>query len=195
MRHNTALTAANIAPPPHDPTVTQTQIVPIPMTTIKCEKKDCDLKCCPLTLSYGRTLHTFQGQSAGPTPDDKPDNEIEAIICDPGSNGFEGINPGLFYTMLSRATTIGDGNGHGSATYFDLTNMSPNRVMNLTLNKKGETYAKVALRNKWVQHLDKMPRPPMLTEDASRELIRWATKTRFTVHELDQKIANDNWRT
>ena len=171
-----------------------TQIVPIPMAAVMCEKRCCDLEYCPLTLSYGRTLHTFQGQSAGPTPKNKPDNEVEAIICDPGTRQFEGLNPGIFYTMLSRATTIGDENGVGSAIYFDLSNMSPNRCMNLTLTKKGETFSKVLLRNKWVQYLDSKPRPPKLTEKQTEELISWVKRTKFNIQELDRRIANNAWR-
>jgi hypothetical protein len=56
---------------------------------------------CPLQLSYGRTIHTFQGFQAGPT------QNITRIVCHPGTTRHEGLFPGLFYTALSRATTIG----------------------------------------------------------------------------------------
>jgi hypothetical protein len=32
---------------------------------------------------------------------------IQSIVVDPGNRGFEGNNPGLFYTLASRGTTLG----------------------------------------------------------------------------------------
>ena len=60
---------------------------------------------------------------------------------------MEGNNPGLFYVLLSRATTIGNGGHLDSAIYFTGVNMSMNRVLNLRLNAKGNTYKKIILRD------------------------------------------------
>jgi hypothetical protein len=62
----------------------------------------------PLALAYGKTLHTLQGQNVGPAGPECPENAIQKIIVDPGTRKFEGVNVGLFYQLLSRATTIGN---------------------------------------------------------------------------------------
>jgi hypothetical protein len=51
--------------------------------------------------------HTFQGQNSGPTPPGKPPNAVQTLVVDPGSRNFEGINVGLFYSIATRATTVG----------------------------------------------------------------------------------------
>ena len=38
----------------------------------------------------------------------RTDNPVQRTICDPGTKKFEGQNIGLFYTILSRATSLGD---------------------------------------------------------------------------------------
>ena len=62
----------------------------------------------PLSLAFGKTIHSFQGASVGKTAPGRPDNAIERIVKDPGTRHFESINPGFFYTLLSRATTFGE---------------------------------------------------------------------------------------
>ena len=56
------------------------QIVPIPMIEQHCKHVNscCKIMFCPLIVAFGRTIHAFQGQEAGPG---KP---IERIIVDPG---------------------------------------------------------------------------------------------------------------
>ena len=88
---------------PEDP-----KVVPIVPVKCLCNKHCCERVFVPLTLAYSKTVHTYQGQSAGPTDEDKPQNAVQRIICDPGTRAFEGTNIGLFYTILSRATTLGD---------------------------------------------------------------------------------------
>ena len=83
----------------------------VPITTKEnmfCKKPRCTCtrKYIPLTLAFGKTVHTFQGQSVGPVKEGQPPNAIQYIIVDPGERGFEGMNPGLFYTILSRITTL-----------------------------------------------------------------------------------------
>ena len=57
---------------------------------------------------------------AGPTKD------IKAIVVDVGSTLFESINPGVLYTALSQASTLGDESLTNSAIYFSgpLTSVS-----------------------------------------------------------------------
>ena len=44
----------------------------------------------------------------GKTETGRPDNAFERIVGDTGTRQFESINPGLFYTLLSKATTFGE---------------------------------------------------------------------------------------
>ena len=74
--------------------------VPITTQKIQCNKKCCYRTYLPLTLAYGKTAHTFQGQNVGPVPAGRPKNAIPEIICDPGTRRFEGFHCGLFYTCF-----------------------------------------------------------------------------------------------
>ena len=67
----------------------------------------CICQFVPLALLFGQTVHTFQGQNAGKVDAGRPPNPVQCIIWDPGTRAFEDTNIGLFYTILSRATTIG----------------------------------------------------------------------------------------
>jgi hypothetical protein len=63
--------------------------VPIPAIEIQCPNYCCSIKFVPLSLSYAKTGHTFQGQSAG------PEHPIQCIIIQPGSSNMEKLCPGL----------------------------------------------------------------------------------------------------
>ena len=54
-----------------------------------------------MVLAWARTIHKFQGLQAGPTC------STLKIIADPGTDRFEAGTPGLLYTLISRAVTIG----------------------------------------------------------------------------------------
>ena len=109
------------------------QVVPIPMVTHRCKKGCCSVTFCPLQVSFGTTCHTFQGQSAGPVDKGHPENSVDRIVVDPGTRGFEGINPGLAYMAASRATTMGsdDRSKLDSAIYFTGPNMNKSRVLDV----------------------------------------------------------------
>ena len=172
------------------------KIVPIPMITEFCSKpkKCCSALFCPLRLSFGRTIHTFQGQSAGPVEKGQPTNAVQRIICDPGDRTMEGNNPGLFYVLLSRATTLGNGGHLDSAIYFTGVNMSKHRVLNLRLNTKGNTYKKILLRDKWLNRLDKNTIKPEWNNTYIKNITKWSKTRRFTIKQLDRCIANWKWR-
>ena len=106
------------------------KIVPIPMVTRRCNKGCCEVTYCPLSLSYGVTAHTFQGQSAGPVDEgQQPKNAVDCVVVFyPGNNKFEGNNPGLLYMGKSRATTSGTGR-LDSALYFSGQDMNTYRVI------------------------------------------------------------------
>lgn len=97
----------------------------------------------PLSLAFGKTIHSFQGASVGKTAPGRPDNAFERIVGDPGTRQFESINPGLFYTLLSRATTFGEEKKpETSAIFFKGTNMNIERVKDITKCKNGKLYKK-----------------------------------------------------
>ena len=139
------------------------RVVPVVPVTVPCNNKKCPCTrtFIPLKLAFGKTCHTFQGQSAGEVDEGKPPNAVKRIICDPGTRAFEGINPGLFYTILSRATTLGDYNSSlspqqrfkNSAIYFIGDNMNQHRITDITMQKNNVEYKMVQRRKRWVNYL------------------------------------------
>ena len=138
----------------------------------------------PLSLAYGKTVHTFQGQTVGPVPPGRPENAIKRIIVEPGTRQFEGNNVGLFYTAASRPTTIGTVEDKmSSAIYFDGPDFS-----------KARMYRKAILRQKWVDYLKANSiNQKHYTKKEMEGLFDWITKTRLSETELDTIIkTNDN---
>ena len=168
---------------PEDP-----KVVPIVPVKCMCNKHCCERLFVPLTLAYSKTVHTYQGQSAGPTDKDKPQNSVQRIICDPGTRAFEGTNIGLFYTILSRATTIGDTSSNtdhkDSAIYFIGDNMNKDRITNITLSKNGTPYQKVQKRTAWTNYLKQNTHTSNISTDQANFLLHWATNTTYSHHTL-----------
>jgi GTPase SAR1 family protein len=154
------------------------KVVPIVPQEVRCKFKCCCKKFIPLSLCYAKTIHTFQGQNAGPVEANQQPNPIQRIICDPGSKEFEGRNPGLFYTTFSRATTLGDdANKMSSAIYFKGANMSPDRAMNMRVGKNGRLFKRPRLRDQWVQKLTKHIHPSGMSEAEKQNIFHWAKNT------------------
>src|SRR6476620_2498635 len=110
--------------------------------------------CCrtyiPLRLAFAQTIHTFQGQNAGPVEPGQAPNAVQKLVCDLGTRRFEGNCMGLFYTLLSRVTTFGNKvDKFSSAISFTGTNMNMGRVLDLTLNEKGHMYAMAERRKQY----------------------------------------------
>ena len=72
----------------------------------------------PFSLAFGKTIHSFQGASVDKTAPGRPDNAFKRTLKDPGARQFEPINPGLFYTLLSRATAFGEEKNQKHQQYF-----------------------------------------------------------------------------
>ena len=168
------------------------KVVPIVPVTCLCNKHCCRRTFVPLTLAYSKTVHTYQGQSAGPTDKDKPRNAVQRIICDPGTRAFEGINVGLFYTILSRATTIGDTSPDtdykDSAIYFIGDNMNKDRITNITLSKDQTPYQKVQKRTAWTNYLKQNTHKSNIENQDAAMLLSWAESTTFGHQKLQDII-------
>lgn len=159
------------------------------------EKQCCKVTFCPLELSFGKTLHTFQGQSAGPVNPGQQENAVRRIVVDPGDKTFEGKNPGLLYMAVSRATTMGNGDPRQSAILFTGNDMSTNRVVNLKLKRNGDTYQKVKLRDLWVNRLENNTLTPRINHEEMRSIIQWTTSFTMKEQDLLMALCNTAWRT
>ena len=143
----------------------------------------------PITLAYARTIHKFQGLSAGPVDAGRTPNAYECIVCDPDDKQFEAGSIGLFYTALSRATTFGDENGLGSAIYFTGESMTEERFKHLKKKPKGSGNFELAThRDTWVKHLENQESKTLLSIDKNPEhikaVIQWANTKKVSFDEF-----------
>ena len=174
------------------------QLVPIPVTEFRCSNNCCTRTFLPLSVSYARTIHKFQGLSAGPVDEGKIPNIYEVIICDPDAKKVEGRCTGLLYTALSRATTLGDPDGRNSAIYFDGPEFNFERIRYLAKKQnQKDDFTTVVHRRQWVQHLRKHTKKPhRLASCDGKEtlpqkyakLFAWATETRVSEEVLRRRI-------
>lgn len=170
------------------------QHVPIPTERFMCQKQCCERMFCPLTVAYARTIHKFQGLTAGPVPEGQPKNLYDVLVCDVDEKSFEGIALGLLYTAVSRGTTLGDETGIGSAVYFKGSTFTPDRIRNLTCKiGTNEEFKKATARRYWVNHIERnrdrsVPRVNEILVNA-QAIHDWATTTRYTYDTLYHRIS------
>ena len=150
--------------------------VPIAPINVPCKNAFC---CCrtyiPLSLAFAQTIHTFQGQNAGPVETGQTPNAVQKLVCDPGTRRFEGNCVGLFYTLLSRVTTFGNPlDKFSSAIYFTGTNMNMERVLNITLNEKGHMYAMAEKRKQYVSYLHEHEHDSQMNKADQMKILEWA---------------------
>ena len=96
---------------------------------------------------------------------------------------FEGINIGLFYTLLSRATSLGnidDATFKDSAIYFIGNNMNEDRIRNITKNSNGNDYLKVSKRNAWIGYLHKHKHTSGISNPEKQSIFQWAESTKIS---------------
>ena len=150
-------------------------VVPIAPINVQCNKYCCSRTYIPLRLAFAQTIHTFQGQNAGPVEPGQTPNAVQKLVCDPGTRRFEGLCVGMFYTLLSRVTTLGNPHDKfSSAIYFTGPNMNIHRVMNITKNNKGYMYAMAEKREQYVSHLHKHKHKSQMIEDDQMKIFDWA---------------------
>ena len=133
-----------------------------------------------MELAFARTLHKFQGQQCGPNED------IKCIIGDPGDEYFENLNPGTFYTLISRITTLGDNDSKDSAIYFTGKNITFNRMMNLTKTMDGRIKEKVQMRNAWIEDLQKNELSNDIPNETKQNIIEWFCNTSIDIDTFDR---------
>jgi hypothetical protein len=174
------------------------KLIPIVPVELRCDMACCKRRYLPLKPAFGKTCHTFQGQNAGPVQENQPANTVLRLVCDPGNRGFEGINPGLFYTLLSRATTLGTPEDvRSSAIYFCGDDMTPGRVLFIDRKKEGggrKLYDKAQLRSIWVTQLKRGHHTSGLEEAELEKLFQFFNETRlscFTLEGLISTLSND----
>ncbi|GFH43542.1 hypothetical protein CTEN210_00015 [Chaetoceros tenuissimus] len=177
--------------------------VPVPIQTLLENRSKCNLRCCemkyvPLEIAFARTLHKVQGQSIG------EGHPVTIMVFNPGKTAFEGNNPGLLYTGISRATSMGTNDVNNSAIYFNyeskfklytrireihhkrksvkrkLDNENANEFVEPQLTN--EIYTKVKKRLFWTMFLDQKESLTNLntTDDERTNILQW----------LNQKQAN-----
>jgi len=152
-------------------------VVPIAPITVRCNLHCCYRTYMPLRLAFAQTIHTFQGQNAGPVEKDQPPNAIQKIICDPSTRKFEGNCVGLLYTLLSHVTTLGNlHDKFSSAIYFTGTNMNTERVLNITQNEKGNMYTMAQRRQIHVTHLQKHEHDGQMDTNTQTKILEWTKK-------------------
>lgn len=176
------------------------KLVPIPTFQTRCNELSCNCqrKYVPLSLAFAKTVHTFQGANVGPTHPGQPPNAVKRIIVYPGPRSFEGKNPGLLYTIISRVTTMGNPQDKfSSAIYFDGMDATTERYINITLGANGKQYAKVTDRKNWIQYLDKHCTQREEIPEHKRFTTDWINKKQLDLQQtknlLDFKILQ--WKT
>ena len=145
--------------------------MPIPQATFRCDHNCCTRTFIPLETAYARTIHKFQGLSAGPVDEGKVPNLYQCIICDPDEKKFEGTGAlGLLYTAISRGTTLGDDNGLNSAVYFEGPDFRRERIQRITKMKdSNQDFLNAQKRQKWVTFLKKQERQ---SQEYVRQILR-----------------------
>ena len=111
-----------------------------------------------------------------------------SIICDPGDRKAEGNATGLLYTAVSRATTLGDKDGFGSAIYFTGMDFKEDRIRNITKKKDSiYDYKRVRKRKIWVNNLSKSTKKYKLNRKLERALA-WGKSKRYNIKQLADRI-------
>ena len=154
--------------------------VPVPNHKIYCDRNCCSREFCPLVLAWGITVHRFEGQSAGPVDPGKIPNAYKCVVFDPHDSTAEMLALGLFYTGVSRATTLGDDTGLNSALFFEGKEATVMRMQFLG-QKIGshDYYASFIKRKRWVDYLQSHCFQNEMTDTRKRLLLAWITTATY----------------
>jgi hypothetical protein len=178
--------------------------VPIVPIQKRCEPSCCTRKQIPLQVAWAKTIHSVQGNNAGPTAANQTPNAIQRISVHIGDRKYEAFSPGLTCVAISRATTIRR-LGHMatlpitcmiSAIYF-LGGTFPSGIKCLKhtyFNK--EEYNKFKKHAVWISHLDKYKKKTKHVSDSSvrNGIKKWLGNRKYTCQELLSIIRDKSWR-
>ena len=131
--------------------------------------------------------------SAGPVDPGKIKNMYDVIVCDLDDKEFEGTALGLLYTGVSRATTLGDNEGRGSAIYFTGSSLREDRIRNLTMKKDGKKEFDMAMKRRyWVNYISarahRFKSQVKRIMEKKEMLIQWATTETCSYDALYHRI-------
>jgi hypothetical protein len=98
--------------------------------------------------------------------------------------------PGLFYTALSRATTIGSPPyRRNSAMFFE--NLSIDRLRRLTKTESGTTYSFVARRTRWTDYLSSHIVTDSQDDDIEhKQYCAAIAKRMYTIQMIEDRICD-----
>ena len=184
--------------------------VPIYPIERRCKGNCCTRIQIPLSVSWAKTIHTFQGQTVGFPTDTKGPFAVRRIIVDVGERTMEGVNPGLFYVTLSRPTTIGyagsedciSGKSSVNSAYFFKPGRFPEQVQNLTISVKNAKnlsyqttpdslkYKKVQARDIWVKYLKEHEWKGSYNEEDEEAILKWINATALYRDKLLSLVRN-----
>ena len=172
------------------------------MSTYRYEKGCCIRTFVPLDVAYARTIHKFQGLSAGPVDEGKVPNMYEYIICDPDAREevWRKCTWTTVYSCVSGYNTRRWRRHIGSAIYFTASKFKERRIRRLTKLKDSNEDFKVAQkRKKWVQYLTKREKDcktkqKRILRKAKKSTISSKTQsmimTSFTVEYRNTKLSH-----
>jgi len=169
------------------------QSLPIPCVDARCKMGCCSRRFVPLTLAFARSIHKFQGLSAGPTDEGQIPNIFKYLIVDPGNKLREANCPGLLYTAVSRATTLGNKHGKGSALYFLQGTVNRDKFTKITFKLDGTPYVRVKERTDWLDSMsigraNRTAKAMSLAQE--QEVLDWSSKASITPSMLEQLIGD-----
>ena len=111
------------------------------------------------------------------------------MIVFPGPRSFEGKNPGLLYTIVSRVTTIGvPEDKFSSAIYFDGLDATSDRYCNITTGKNGQPYKKVKQQQKWINFLDQHCIPSSDIPKKLHYTTEWVERNKLTQEKFESLL-------
>ena len=92
---------------------------------------------------------------------------------------------GVFYTALSRATTLGDANGLNSAFYLIGENVTEDRIRNIGKKKDSyDYYTGYVKRSTWVRELQENKYDPELTDTQLTTLKQWMATAQYSESDI-----------
>ena len=73
--------------------------------------------------------------------------------------------------------------------------MNRGRVLNLKYQKgSNKPYKKVALRQAWVDRLERNTKRPKYSQEAIDDIIQWTEETSVSTEQLDEALPRKSWR-